>query len=382
MAIATNDSTLRSAIQNASSVDSFVGLTGTSQLYSVLTLGKRSCIKPAAVAYDGYTVQGSTATLANSQELRNTRIYQQNVDSAYAPGLVKDLTLNYFTGGAADNGALLSMTSTGSRSLTLDNLLLKGVHKGWTGNGNLYMSLRSFNASKPLATTFTLSGSSIDITGQNNGFQSNFGVVSGGSAFIHNWNNNAVFTLTNNIFDEAGYLSSFNLLNYSTVYGSALISNNTFKRTAHADVRWEGNRLQNVVATLTNNTFQNGSYVDLYGSIGSITLTSNTFNTIAGGYGIRVTDPVTGTPTLSGTNTFSGGGLALKYVKASAGSYSITAAVTINGTSFDRMSAGGQADDTITMSSGNNWISGDLGDRKSTRLNSSHSSVSRMPSSA
>jgi len=364
MATATDNATLRNAIQNASATDPFVGLTGAGQVYSVLTLGKRSSTTPAPIAFDGYTVQGSSATLASSQELLNTRIYQQNVDSAFAPGLVKDLTLNYTSGGAADNGALLSMASTAPRSIALDNLLLKGVHKGWNGNGNLYMSLRSFSAASPLATTFSLSGSAINITGQNNGFQSTFGVGSGGSAFIHNWNNNAVFTLSNNNFDEAGYLSSFNLLNYSTVHGSAVVSGNTFRRSANANIRWEGNRLQNVVATLTSNTFQDGSYIDLYGNVSSVTLTGNTFSTIADGYGIRAS--TSSLPVFSGTNSFSGPGLALKNTTLAPIAYSGSFSFSSLGNSFTgptsttELRAGTSADDTLT-GVGGSWLSGDGG---------------------
>jgi len=364
MATATDNATLRNAIQNASATDPFVGLTGAGQVYSVLTLGKRSSTTPAPIAFDGYTVQGSSATLASSQELLNTRIYQQNVDSAFAPGLVKDLTLNYTSGGAADNGALLSMASTAPRSIALDNLLLKGVHKGWNGNGNLYMSLRSFSAASPLATTFSLSGSAINITGQNNGFQSTFGVGSGGSAFIHNWNNNAVFTLSNNNFDEAGYLSSFNLLNYSTVHGSAVVSGNTFRRSANANIRWEGNRLQNVVATLTSNTFQDGSYIDLYGNVSSVTLTGNTFSTIADGYGIRAS--TSSLPVFSGTNSFSGPGLALKNTTLAPIVYSGSFSFSSLGNSFTgptsttELRAGTSADDTLT-GVGGSWLSGDGG---------------------
>lgn len=370
MATATDNITLRNAIQNASATDPFIGLTGAGQIYSVLTLGKRSSTSPAPVAYNGYTVQGSSAALASSQELLNTRIYQQNVDSAFAPGLVKDLTLNYASGGAADNGALLSMTSIAPRSIALDNLLLKGVHKGWNGNGNLYMSLRSFNAAAPLATAFTLSGSAINITGQNNGFQSTFGVGSGGSAFIHNWNNNAVFTLSNNNFDEAGYLSTFNLLNYSTVHGSATISGNTFRRSANANIRWEGNRLQNVVATLTSNTFQDGSYLDLYGAVSSVTLTDNTFATIINGYGIRAS--TSSLPAFSGINSFSGLGLALKNTTASPIRYAGgTFSFSSLGNSFpaapvsvNELRAGTAAADALTgvaVSGLGSWLSGDDG---------------------
>ena len=360
----STSTTLRSAIQTAGSSDTITlkGTVPTSPLdpsgYSVLTLAKRSSFAPKATRFSGYTVQGTSSTLASSALVINTRIYQQNVDGAYAPGSVKDLTLSYTAGGEADGGALLSVTSAASRSISLENVLITGVHKGWNGNGNLYMSLRSFNAAAPLNTLLALTGVTVNLTGQNNLFNG----TTGGSAFLHSWNNNGPVTLSNCTFDEAGFASSLNLLTFgTTAAGSYTINSSTFKRTFNQTVRAEGNRLGSVVASLTGNTFQDGSYLDLYGNVGSVTLNSNIFATIAGGYGIRVNDPVVGTPTLSGTNVFTGGGLALKYVKSGAGLYSITAGVTINSSSFDRMTAGGQSDDTITMAAGNNWISGDLG---------------------
>jgi len=369
----STSSALRSAIQAAGSSDT-ITLEGTipaSPLepsgYSVLTLAKRSSFVPKATPFSGYTIEGTSSTLASSAQLFNTRIYQQNVDGAYAPGIIKNLTLNYgekaHTSGLHLTDALLSVTSAAIRSITLDNILITGVHKGWNSNGNLYMSLRSFSAGAPLNTTLTMTGVNINVTGQNNGFQSTSGAGSGGSAFIHNWNNNAVLTLSNNDFDEAGYLSSFNLLNYSTVHGSAVISGNTFRRSVNANNRWEGNRLQNVVASLTSNTFQDGSYLDLYGTLSSITLTNNTFTTIADGYGIRVTSPNIGAPTLSGTNLFTGPGLPLKYVNATANtSYTLTGGtITLNGTAFTNLIAGGQGADTISGTANADWINGDDG---------------------
>jgi len=359
----STSSALRTTIQTAGTIDSITleGITPTSEPsgYSVLTLAKRSSFAAKkATPSGGYTIQGTSSNLANSALLINTRIYQQNVDGVYAPGSVKNLTLSYVLGGQADNGALLSVTSAASRSITLENILITGGHKGWNGNGNLYMSLRSFNAAAPLNTSLALTSVIVNLTGQNNSFNG----TTGGSAFFHSWNNSGAVSITGSNFDEAGFASSFNLLTFgATAAGSYTLTNNTFRRTSNQTVRPEGNRLGSVVASLTGNTFQDGSYLDLYGNVGSVTLNSNTFTTIAGGYGIRVNDPVIGTPTLSGTNQFTGGGLALKFVKSGSGSYSITAGVTINSTSFDRMTAGGQSDDTITLATGNNWISGDLG---------------------
>jgi Ca2+-binding RTX toxin-like protein len=357
----STSSALRTTIQTAGTIDSITleEVTPTSEPsgYSVLTLAKRSSFAAKkATPSGGYTIQGTSSNLADSALLINTRIYQQNVDGAYAPGSVKNLTLSYVLGGQADNGALLSVTSAASRSITLENILITGGHKGWNGNGNLYMSLRSFNAAAPLNTSLALTSVIVNLTGQNNSFTG----TTGGSAFLHSWNNSGAVSITGSNFDEAGYASFFNLLTFGTATaGSYTLTSNTFRRTSNQTVRPEGNRLGSVVASLTDNIFQDGSYLDLYGNVGSVTLNSNT--TIAGGYGIRVNDPVIGTPTLSGTNQFTGGGLALKFVKSGSGAYSITAGVTINSTSFDRMTAGGQSDDTITLASGDNWISGDLG---------------------
>jgi hypothetical protein len=354
----SNSTQLRNAIQIAGSADSVTLLGDEGAIYSVLTLAKRSSFVPKATRFSGYTVQGESVNLASSATLLNTRIYQQNVDGTYSPGTVQNLTLRYTSGGPVDGGALLSVTSTAARSITLNNVLITGVHRGWNGNGNLYMSLRSFNAAAPINTALTLTGVTVNLTGQANSFNG----TTGGSAFLHSWNNNGAVSISGSTFNEAGYASSFNFLTFgSTAAGNYTLTNNTFRRTSNATVRPEGNRLGSVVANLSGNTFQDGSYLDLYGNIGSVTLNSNTFATIAGGYGIRVNDPVTGTPTLSGTNVFTGGGLALKFVKASAGSASLAGAVTVNGSSFSNLFAGGQAADTITGTVANDWISGDTG---------------------
>ena len=362
----TNVSTslaLRAAIQAALSNDiiTLQGITPASEPngYSVLTLAKRSSFVPAATPFSGYTVQGASTTLASSALLVDTLIYQENVDGANAAGTVKNLTLNYVANGAADGGALLSVTSSASRNIILDNIKITGVHKGWNGNGNLYMSLRSFNAAAPLNTSLTMTGVTVDATGQNNSFNG----TTGGSAFLHSWNNAGTVSISGSLFDEKGFASTLNLLNFSTNLGSYSITNNTFFRSVNQTVRPEGNRLQNVTATLTSNTFSDGSYLDLYGNVANITLNTNTFNTIANGYGIRVTaSGVSGTPTLTGTNVFTGPGLPLKYVNATANtSYTLTGTVTVNGPSFSNLIAGGQGADTISGSSNADWINGDDG---------------------
>lgn len=365
---------LRSAIQAASSTDP-IQLTGSGSYSSIVTLGKISCATPT-VQYSGYIVEGASSTLTSSATLQDTRIYQQNIDGPYSPGTVQNLNLNYDknSGASSNGGALLSITSTAARSMTLDNVCFTGTHSGWNGNGNLYMSLRSFSPSSPLNTTLTLNKLKVSITGQNNGFNG----TSGGSAFLHNWNNNGVVTITDSVFDEAGFLSSFSFVNFTApssttaapvhIIGSSTAPN-VFKRTSNATARPEGNILANVNATLTNNTFQDGSFVDISGAVGGLTFNGNTFSTIANGCGIRVNSAsLSGTPTFTGTNTFSGSGLALKYTASANNSsitYSTTGTFSIGTKSFTRMVACGQGDDSISFSSSlgsnNAWISGDTG---------------------
>ena len=369
---------LRSAIQAIGTSDP-IELQGTGSFSSAITLGKRSTTNPAPFPFTGYTVQGAGSSAATSATLQDTQIYQQNTDSAFLPGTVQNLTLNY---SSSSNGEpLLSIEpktplTTPEQTLTIKNVDFTGTTTGWDSNGNLYMSLRSFSNTNPLKTTFTLDNVNVSIKGQNNGFTTS--PTTGGSAFLHNWNNTGVVTIKDSVFDEGGFRSSFNFYNFSAPASATaapvnLITGNTFKRTTNANVRTEGNLLGNVNATLTSNTFQDGAYVDLYGTISGIKFNNNTFNTIADGYGIRVTSGQTGAPTFLGTNAFSGPGLALKYVSATAGtnidytgSFTVTDAATgPSGKTFTRLIATSQASDNINFNSGlagaSAWISADDG---------------------
>jgi hypothetical protein len=254
--------------------------------------------------YSGYTIQssvaltplgqGSSPSALLTRKFSNTRIYQQNIDGPYSPGLIKDVELIYTLG----TDVLLSAT-TGN--FTFANVRFTGTHAGWAGNGNKYFSLTSFSAAAPITVPLTLTNVTVDITGQGNGFNGTIG----GSAFLHSWNNNGPVSIANSIFDESGFASTFNLLGTgASPSGTYTISGNSFNRTttpANRTVRPEGNRLQNVNATFTGNTFSDGSYLDLYGNISGFTIgaaaTTNTFNTITDpntsvpGYGIRITAP-------------------------------------------------------------------------------------------
>jgi Ca2+-binding RTX toxin-like protein len=268
--------------------------------------------------------------------------------------------------------ALLSAT-TGN--FTLTNVRITGTHSGWAGNGNKFFSLTSFNAAAPITVPLTLTNVTVDITGQGNGFDG----TNGGSAFLHSWNNNGPVSITDSIFDESGFASTLNLLGTGvTPSGSYTITNNLFNRNntpANRTVRPEGNRLENVNAVLSSNTFSQGSYLDLYGTISGITIgaaaTTNTFNTITDpntsvpGYGIRITAPnnPASTKNLLGTTVFTGPGLPLKYVNATANtSYTLTGGtITVNGTAFTNLIAGGQGTDTISGTANADWINGDDG---------------------
>jgi Ca2+-binding RTX toxin-like protein len=368
---AADSTQLRTAIQNVVGSDPIINLTAAT-IYSVTTLAKLpSNSAQPALPYSGYTIQssvvpagpparGSSTSAQLTRDFSNTRIYQQNIDGPYSPGLIKDVELTYSSG----TDALLSAT-TGS--FTFTNVRFTGTHSGWAGNGNKYFSLTTFNAAAPIAVALSLTNVSVTLSGQNNGFDG----TNGGSAFLHSWNNSGAVSITNSSFDESGFASTLNLLGTGALpSGSYIITNNSFNRNttpANRTVRPEGNRLQNVNATLSSNTFEDGSYLDLYGNISGITLTSNTFTTIANGYGIRVTSPNTGAaPILSGTNVFTGpaSALPLKYVNATANTgYTLTGGtITVGGINFVNLIAGGQGDDVISgVLNVADWINGDDG---------------------
>jgi len=372
MANAANSSELRTEIQKAVALD-IINLTAAT-VYNVTTLAKISSNQTQPPSpFSGYTIQSSVALTPPAQgassstdltrDFSNTRIYQQNVDGAYSPGLIKDVELTYSSG----SDALLS-AATGSFALT--NVKITGTHSGWggNGNGNKYFSLIPNNWAAPITVPLALTNVTVDIAGQGNGFNGTIG----GSAFLHSWNNNGPVTITNSIFDESGFASTLNLLGtFASPSGSYTITNNLFNRnttSANRTVRSEGNRLQNVTATLSSNIFSQGSYIDLYGNVSGITFTGNTFETIADGYGIRATPTLTGTPTFSGINTFNGPGLALKYNTTSANSsiaYTGSGSFSVNSQSFTYLIACGEGDDSLSFASllGSNtaWISGDIG---------------------
>lgn len=400
--IVSSNADLRTAIQTAKGSgftagtfgDPTIQLNGTATFsLTIPTLGKLTCVTPQEVQYSGYTIEGQSSTLSNSAKLQNTRIFQENIDTPqgiYLPGLVQNLTFNY-TSSSLNTNAILSLQNRATRSLTIDTVDFTGSHSGWASNGGVYMTLTAagWSSNTPMNTTLTLNKVNVSLSGQS-GFAAN--TFSGGSSFLQVANNKAKVTLSNSVFDEAGFSNSFNFANYPgkpTSLQTYEIIQNTFKRTSNKDVRKEGNSLQNINATLSGNAFQDGSYLDLYGDITGVAFQNdslgngNSFTTIANGFGIRVTAAagaprnvnLTGPPTFSGTTTFTGPGLALKYESASAGfinyfnaSSPASNTFTVNGANYNRLIAGGQADDTMSLFSTlngppqtNAWISGDTG---------------------
>jgi Ca2+-binding RTX toxin-like protein len=362
---------LRESIQLAGATDT-IFLADGATYDSITTLAKIVCGLPTVREY-GYTINGSNATVLNS------RLFQQNIDGDLPAGQytggAQNLTLQYSSGGASDGGALLRANFA---DYTIDGVNFTGQHSGWTGQGNsgLYMSLTTFNYAAPINVGLTFSNSVINITGQGN-FNPTLSSGEGGSAFLHSWNNAGTVTLDTNVFDESGYRSSFNFTNFSApnsgppTVGTYNITGSTFTRTEPTAqvTRSEGNRLGNVKATLTNNTFEKGSYLDLYDNISGVSFAGgeNKFNTIAGGYGIRATHPTTGTVALQdgASIAFKGDGLALKYVSNVAGSFvlsavGISAGMTVNGKGFAVLAAGSQVADTINITD-QLWASGDSG---------------------
>jgi hypothetical protein len=397
MAINVSTSTqLRTAIQNVTSSDPLINIANGNYT-TITTLAKLPSYPPEpAVPYNGYTIDGASRI---GTVINDTRIYQQNIDGPFAPSIVRDLTLNY-TSGPANNTAILSARSG---SYTLDNLLITGQHSGWAGNGGVYMSLKgqtntSSNISGAITSNLTLSNSTVDFTGNNQ---------SGTASFLQSWNNAGTVSLTNNVFDESGYnKGTFHFATMRT--GGALVtipnrkgtysvSGNTFNGTGTYKDR--GNRIESVTASVTSNTFNNGSYLDIAGNYTSTSpiISSNTFNTIydanalsigGQGGGIRFCDisssgatlfsPTSGYTTIT-NNYFAGYGLAITF-KASADnkivfipSTAIPSNIVTFGTgislgsniTMNEMIAGGQGIDVIaaTGSSGDNcWLSGDKGD--------------------
>jgi Ca2+-binding RTX toxin-like protein len=245
------------------------------------------------------------------------------------------------------------------------------------------MGFSSFNTAAPADANVTLDNIVVRLTGQADIDKPVTPVFipgiadGGGSAFLDSTNNNGNMVIRESWFDEAGFRDTFVFVGWKGFVhtGSVTLTNNTFTRTAYQDVvRIKGNRLENVKALLQGNTFENGTYLDLYGNISDITLAhGNTFKTVAGGYGIRINaynlfggtfeKTLNGVPDLSGVNVFTGPGLPLKYIDSDPNNaVSLEGSVTINDVPFTKVTAGGQSNDTISLAGGfADWANGDDG---------------------
>jgi hypothetical protein len=343
-------------------------LTPSSLTYStVTTLAKFPCFTPLTRT-GGYIING----ISRSTTLTDTRIYQENIDGPYAPSEIKNLTLNYNSGNTA-----IFRASMGSYNL--DNLNITGNHSGWAGNGSVYMSL---NASPTFSTSnvnFTLTNSTISITGQ-----------AQTAAFLQSWNNTGTInigtTSNGNIFNESGYnRGSIHLASMYTggiqgpMRGTYQVRSNVF--TGNGTTRSNSNRLENVDVQVNSNIFEAGSYLDVAGTLNMTRIVNNTFKTIAGGPGVRFTQKSSSLATIVtpmnnfSNNMFEGYGLAIinndidpvtnnpiatPTVVTQSGANMVKAGTLATG-EYEVFTAGGSYGDTITRNGLTDWISGGEG---------------------
>lgn len=371
-----NSTDLRIAIQQADALDVITLDSSTSPYSSVVSLAKKASPTPPIPPISGaagYTIDGDGSTI------NDTRIYQNNIDGP-APGTVTNLTLNY-TNAAANNTAILRATQ-GTYDLT--NVQITGNHSGWAGNSGVYMSLNSQTPNNvltpPSTAQLNLMNVSVDVKGQ-----AGFNPVdpNSGTAFLQSWNNTAGVDMNMTTFDEAGFRNSFHFATFSatstpptTLLGEYNFNDVKFTRSANETVRKRGNILESVNATFDGmNTFENGSFLDISGDISKITFITGSrtefLNIPTNGYGIRVSATSPSGQTLLGVPNvqagamidFAGTGLALKYENAA--NNAITSlpigTYSVNGVTFNGLTAGGQGDDTINGGAISEWISGDSG---------------------
>jgi hypothetical protein len=366
----SSSAALRTAIQNITNVGPIVPAAGS---YSVTTLAKTpsNVLEPSVPLINTYTIQGfsRTGTIIN-----NTRIYQSNIDGAFGPRTVDNLTLQY-NSSTSNNTAILNAT-TGS--YTLNRLNIQGQHGGWAGNGGVYMALTTSNGNTPINTNLILQRSTISVTGQ-----------TGNASFLQSWNNTGTVQIggagSGNTFNESGYnRGSFHFASMypggtqGTKRGTYTVRDNTFNGSG--TTRDNSNRLENVNATLQGNTFNNGSYLDLAGSLSNTSLFNNTFNTISGGQAIRFTQKVTSSGAILDTTglvlngtVFNGYGLPIVNNDAAIATPSVVKVTSVGANNIylpnlgtfspDVFYAGGRFADTITDTDGTpDWINGGAGD--------------------
>ncbi len=363
---------LRAAIQSAV-VGNTINLTSLTpyEYESVTSLAKNSALP--FTPGSGYAIVGAASVI------KDTRILQEDADGPNGPELLagtdQALQLRYTPGGAVDGVPLLSATQGGYR---LDNIEITGTHEGWNGKDNVYMALRSPDGVAPVSVELSIARSRISVAGQK-GFNPAL-ASGGGAAFLQSLNNSGSVILENNYFDESGFRASFDFSGSPLALpGEYFIAGNTFSRSVDDGVvRSVGNRLQGVgSAELAENIFERGAYLDIVGDLGSSILFSgtNTFATIAGGWGIRADESSVGNPAFSGNArlVFQGAGIPLKYTSNADGvGYLLDATIgngiLVDGKLFGYCLAGGQGNDVlilpeiasafITGDDGNDAISG------------------------
>jgi Ca2+-binding RTX toxin-like protein len=162
-----------------------------------------------------------------------------------------------------------------------------------------------------------------------------------------------------------------------TKRGTYTVRDNTFNGSG--TTRDNSNRLENVNATLQGNTFNNGSYLDLAGSLSNTFLFNNTFNTISGGHGIRFTQKSSSGAMLDTTGlilsgaVFNGYGMPIVNNDAAIATPSVVKVTSFGANNInlpnlgtfspDVFYAGGRFADTITDTDGTpDWINGGAGD--------------------
>ncbi len=347
--------TLREAINGAASGDTIALADG---IYaSITSLAKQTSIKPGPAPGSGYVIDGTSRA---STIIEDTRIYQYNTDGPYSPGIVQDLTLSYGPSSPINGSYLLNVREG---SWTIQNVGFTGTLTGSAGSSGAYMFCRGGNPPGPYkAANVTLDDIVVDLLGQI-GFNGATG--EGGSSFIQSFFNSGSIVIKDSVFDERGFRNSFTIL--ST--GSASITGNTFKRTTNQNVRSEGETIIDTQATVADNIFSDGAYLQL-GYVGNtsskaVTVIGNTFNTINEGVGLVLVQG-SASPTVTG-NAFRGDGTAFRYISSAVGSRRIGTGgantVEINGTdlTFSSLTSGGQNSDNINGTASEDWINGDDG---------------------
>ncbi|MCS5697853.1 hypothetical protein NZK32_02180 [Cyanobium sp. FGCU-52] len=318
----------------------------------------------------------------------NARIYTNQSDrsSGVPVGItINRLRLSYgevFTGYTSPNGSGYILQSgvkqygagglTGITSrigtVSLDGVTFAGVHTGAVGNnggapyGN-YMDVA-------VGTSLTFNKINVALTGQGGGTYFANNPTGYGSAFL--LANGPQITVTNSTFDEAGYRNALSLWGASGFETNVTIFKNTFTRTANQGIRTAGETLSRVKGSVTENTFEQGAYLDLQNldlpstfptdpdPTNGLGIANNTFTLLNGGYGVVVRNgqSVTNLANLVIEFNAFNGGLAVLNQISTPNSVLTFGTNTVNGVAYVALQVGGTGADTITGTSDKEWIAG------------------------